>query len=106
MMGARKSLALDARGLTTAFLGLGVEPLLEPHVDEGLIREGSPCRLTPEPIDHVDRESEVDRLRAADPRRIDALVRRLSRVPVAAMLVLPPHLLGRRQPNRQSQIRF
>ena len=38
---ASESLALDARVLTAASPCLGVEPLLEPHADEGPIGQGS-----------------------------------------------------------------
>ena len=40
--------------LMTGLPRLSVEPLLEPRVDEALVQESPPRRLTLEPIDHVD----------------------------------------------------
>jgi hypothetical protein len=90
--------------LATWLPPLGVEALLEPHADEGLVRERPPGRLTLELVDHVDPEAEVDRLRATGPRRIDALIPGFDRAPIVAMLGPPVRLLGRRQPGRHVRI--
>ena len=59
------------------FVRLSVQPLFEPHADEGLIWNRMPARLTLEGVDQIDGQSQVDRLRTPDRQRINDLRRGL-----------------------------